>query len=96
MRTTTRPRAGQCQRAIELDPNEPAAYYLAGCAYLRENQPEKAVQAFQQSQKIDPAVDALAFQLGLAQNARGTRRTRFSNLKPCSTSSRIIPRRIIN
>ena len=56
----------QCQRAIELDQNEPAAYYLAGCAYLRQNQAEKAVQAFQQSQRLDPAVDALAFELGLA------------------------------
>jgi len=62
---------GECQRAIELDPNEPAAYYLEGCAYLRQNEPEKAVQAFQQSQKIDPAVDALAFELGLAQERAG-------------------------
>ena len=23
---------GECERAIELDPNEPAAYYLEGCA----------------------------------------------------------------
>ena len=38
---------------------------------LRQNQPEKAVQAFQQSQKIDPAVDALAFELGLAQERAG-------------------------
>ncbi len=63
--------AGECQRAIELDPNEPAAYYLAGCAFLRQNQPEKAVQALQQSQKIDPAVDALGFELGLALERAG-------------------------
>ena len=62
---------GECQRAIDLDPNDPAAYYIMGCAYLRLNQAEKAVQAFQQSQKIDPTVDALSFQLGLAQERAG-------------------------
>ena len=61
----------ECERAIELDQNEPAAYYLMGCAYLRDNQPEKAVQAFQQSQRIDPAVDSLTFLLGLAQERAG-------------------------
>jgi len=30
-----------------------------GCAYLRLNQSAPAVEAFQQSQKIDPAVTAL-------------------------------------
>ena len=62
---------GECQRAIDLDQNDPAAYYVMGCAYLRQNQAEKAVQAFQQSQKIDPSVDALSFQLGLAQERAG-------------------------
>jgi len=42
-----------------------------GLAYLHSNQPEQAVQAFQQSQKIDPAVTALNFQLGLAQERWG-------------------------
>src|SRR5262245_55253892 len=42
-----------------------------GCAYLHLNQPEKAIQAFQESQKIDPAVTALNFQLGLAQERAG-------------------------
>ncbi|MGO8926017.1 MAG: FG-GAP-like repeat-containing protein [Limisphaerales bacterium] len=61
----------QCQWAIELDPNDPAAYYVMGCAYLRQNQAGKAVQAFQQSQKIDPGVDALSFELGLALERAG-------------------------
>ena len=61
----------QCQQVINLDHNNPAAYYLMGCAYLRLNQPTNAVEAFQQSQKIDPAVTALNFQLGLAQERLG-------------------------
>ncbi len=61
----------QCQHVLSLDHNNPAAYYLMGCAYLRMNQPEQAVQALQESQKIDPAVNALSFQLGLAQERLG-------------------------
>lgn len=61
----------QCQAVLGLNHNSAAAYYLMGCAYLRSNQAEKAVQAFQQSKQIDPAVTALNFQLGLAQAALG-------------------------
>lgn len=61
----------QCQAALALDHNNPAAYYLMGCAHLRLNEAEPAVQAFQQSQKIEPAVDALNFQLGVAQERLG-------------------------
>jgi cytochrome c-type biogenesis protein CcmH/NrfG len=61
----------ECQTALNLDHNDPAAYYLMGCACLRQNQAEPAVQALQQSQKIDPAVTALNFQLGLAQEQLG-------------------------
>ena len=61
----------QCQAALALDHNNAAAYYLMGCAHLRLNEAGLAVQAFQQSQKIDPAVDALNFQLGLAQERLG-------------------------
>jgi len=38
-----------------------------GCAYLRLNQPEPAVQALQQSKQIDDTVTAVHFQLGLAR-----------------------------
>src|SRR5579872_710572 len=61
----------QCQQVLALDHNNPAAYYLLGCANLRMNQATQAVEAFQQSQKIDPAVTALNFQLGLAQERLG-------------------------
>ena len=42
-----------------------------GLASLHMDQPEAAVQAFEQSQRIDPAVTALNFQLGLAQARLG-------------------------
>ena len=61
----------ECQRALELDHSNAAAYYVMGCAYLHLNQAQQAVQAFQESQKIDPAVTALNFQLGLAQERLG-------------------------
>lgn len=61
----------QCQGVVSLDRNNPAAYYLMGCAYLHLNQTTNAVEAFQQSQKIDPAVTALNFQLGLAEERLG-------------------------
>src|SRR5262245_8081184 len=37
----------KCQQALNLDHNSAAAYYLMGCAYLHLNQPEQAIQAFQ-------------------------------------------------
>src|SRR5260370_7227862 len=61
----------ECQSALNLDHNSAAAYYLMGCAWLRLNQAEAAAQALQQSQKIDPAVTPLNFQLGLAQEQLG-------------------------
>jgi tetratricopeptide (TPR) repeat protein len=61
----------ECRQVLSLDRNSGAAYYLMGCAYLQSNQPEKAVQAFEQSKRIDPAVTALNFQLGLAQERLG-------------------------
>lgn len=61
----------QCRQVLNLDHNQPAAYYLMGCGFLRLNQTEPAIQAFQESQKIDPAVDALNFQLGIAQERAG-------------------------
>src|SRR5947207_3253281 len=61
----------ECQRVLNLDHSNPAAYYLVGCAYLHLDQADRAVQAFQDSQKIDPAVTALNFQLGLTQERLG-------------------------
>src|SRR4030095_1081409 len=61
----------QCQEALNLDHESGATYYLMGVAHLHLNQAEQAVQAFQQSQRIEPAVTALNFQLGLAQERLG-------------------------
>jgi len=61
----------QCGLILELDHNSAGAYYLMGCAHLRLNQAEPAVQAFQQSKQIDSAVTALNFQLGLAHAKLG-------------------------
>ncbi len=60
-----------CRQVLALDHNSAAALYLMGCAYLDENQPTAAVQALQQSQKINPKVTALDYQLGLAQERLG-------------------------
>jgi tetratricopeptide (TPR) repeat protein len=60
-----------CQEVLKLDRNNAAAYYLTGCAYMRLEQPEPALKAFDQSQNIDPAVTALSYQLGLAQAKLG-------------------------
>jgi tetratricopeptide (TPR) repeat protein len=61
----------QAQQAINLNPNSGAGFYLLGLARFHLNQVEPAVQAFQESQKIDPAVTALNFQLGLAEERLG-------------------------
>ena len=60
-----------CRQTLELDSNSAAAYYLLGCALLRKNQAEPAAEALQQSWKIDPAVPALDFQMGMAQEELG-------------------------
>lgn len=61
------------KQTLALDRNNPAAYYLMGCAYMHLSQWTAAVQAFQQAQSIDPRVTALNFQLGLAHEALGER-----------------------
>jgi len=38
----------QCRQALTSITNSAAAYYLMGCAHLRLNQAEPAVQALQQ------------------------------------------------
>jgi len=42
----------QCRQALNLDHNSAAAYYLMGCAHLRLNQPEQAVQASSNPSKL--------------------------------------------
>ncbi|ACB76235.1 FG-GAP repeat domain-containing protein [Opitutus terrae] len=63
--------AAACRQVLDLDRNNAAAYYLLGCALLRQNQPEPAAEAFQQSWKIEPGIPALDFQMGMAQRELG-------------------------
>lgn len=59
------------REALRLDRNNAAAYYLMGCADMHLSDWTAAVQAFQESQAINPRVTALNYQLGLAQEAAG-------------------------
>jgi len=69
------------KQTLALDRNNPAAYYLMGCAYMHLSQWKAAVQAFQQSQAIDPRVTALNFQLGLAHEALGERQEALNDFQ---------------
>ena len=69
------------KQTLALDRNNPAAYYLMGCAYMHLSQWKAAVQAFQQSQAIDPRVTALNFQLGLAHEALGERQEALNDFE---------------
>ncbi|HEY1793510.1 MAG TPA: FG-GAP-like repeat-containing protein [Opitutaceae bacterium] len=71
-------RAGKDKEAIDesnatlaLDRNNPAAYYVMGCAHMHLFEWEAAIRAFQQSQAISPRVAAVSFQLGLAHEQLG-------------------------
>jgi Flp pilus assembly protein TadD len=69
------------KQTLALDRNNPAAYYLMGCAYMHLSEWKAAVQAFQQSQAIDPRVTALNFQLGLAHEALGERQEALNDFQ---------------
>jgi len=69
------------KQTLALDRNNPAAYYLMGCAYMHLSQWKAAVQAFQQSQAIEPRVTALNFQLGLAHEALGERKEALNDFQ---------------
>ena len=73
------------RQTLALDRNNPAAYYLMGCAYMHLSQWKAAVQAFQQSQAIDPRVTALNFQLGLAHEALGERQEALNDFQAVTT-----------
>ncbi|MBL9171688.1 MAG: VCBS repeat-containing protein [Verrucomicrobiales bacterium] len=56
----------QAEAALALDPNQPAAYYLIGCASLRLGRFEPAVKALQNAKNIDRTINEVSFQLGRA------------------------------
>lgn len=59
--------APRAEAALLLDPNQPAAHYLIGCAALRQGRFEPAVKALQNAKNIDRTINEVSFQLGRAQ-----------------------------
>jgi len=53
----------QCQQALKPRSQQRGGWYLMGCAHMRLNQPEPAVQPFGNPSQIDPPVTAVHFQL---------------------------------
>jgi Flp pilus assembly protein TadD len=56
---------------VALDNHSAAGFYVKGCAHLRLQQFEEAVQALQTSRDLDPKVGAVTFQLGRAHQELG-------------------------
>ncbi|MGA1238353.1 MAG: FG-GAP-like repeat-containing protein [Limisphaerales bacterium] len=59
------------QRAITLDRNLAAAYYVAGCSLKRMGQFEEALKMLQQAKDLAPKVGATTFQLASAHQELG-------------------------
>lgn len=59
-------------RVLELDPGSAAAWYIIGCAHLRQGNPEEALKALQTSERLEPnssdeaELNALTYQIGRA------------------------------
>lgn len=56
---------------LASDSGNAAAHYLKGCAHLRLQQFEPALQALQQAKDIDRTVNEVSFQLGIAHEGLG-------------------------
>lgn len=54
------------RESARLSDQNPAAYYVEGCAQLRLQAFEEALKLFQQARQIDPNIPAVAFQTGRA------------------------------
>jgi len=52
------------QQVLSLDPDSAAAYHIGGCANMRLEKLEAAIQLLQQAKDIDPKVNAVSLQLG--------------------------------
>jgi Flp pilus assembly protein TadD len=59
------------REALALEPNSPAAHYVAGCAQLRLRRFEDALKDLQIARDIDPTVGAVTFQLARAHQELG-------------------------
>lgn len=61
----------RAEEALSFDRNLAAAYYVAGCAQLRDRRFEEAVKALFSARDLDPAVAAVHYQLGRGQAELG-------------------------
>lgn len=61
---------GQAERhaaeVLQFDPGSGAAFYILGCAALRQGSYSNAVQALQQAKSVDRSINPVSFQLGRA------------------------------
>lgn len=57
----------EADEVLKREPNSAAAYFIQGSALLRAANPEAAVKAFENANRIEPGVTATLFQLGLAR-----------------------------
>ncbi len=58
--------SGHALETIQLEPSNPAAWYVLGCAQLRQNQYSNAVQSLQEAKNGDRTINPVTFQLGRA------------------------------
>ncbi|MBK9138279.1 MAG: VCBS repeat-containing protein [Verrucomicrobia bacterium] len=59
------------KEALNFDRNSAAAYYVAGCGYLRLRQFEEALQFLQPARDLDPTVAAVSYQIARAHAELG-------------------------
>ncbi|HAB17995.1 MAG TPA: hypothetical protein DCE44_16290, partial [Verrucomicrobiales bacterium] len=58
--------AGHAEEVLRYEPGSGAAFYVLGCAQLRQNQYSNAVQSLSQAKSVDPTENPVSFQLGRA------------------------------
>jgi Flp pilus assembly protein TadD len=59
------------RETLRFEPGNAAAFYLTGCALLRQNQYSNAVQALEEAKSVDRTVNPVSFQLGRALSGWG-------------------------
>ncbi len=80
------------RRAMEHDPEDARAAYYLGCLFY-DTQPEKAIEAWEQSRRIDPAFALVHRNLGLASaQARKDTATAVANLEEAVERNPVEPR----
>ncbi len=59
------------ERALAVDRQSAAAYYLVGCGHLRQGEFEEALKHLQTAKDLDHTINAVSFQLGRAHQGLG-------------------------